>query len=299
MTWFLFAIFGYFLYSLVTVINKYLLRQRATTKPLVFTFWLGVLSIFTFVLAPFGLSWPGWGAFTLDFFVGVLFFLALLAFYQALDINEASRTASVIGGLQPIFILLLSWLFLAEKLTWLQILAFLVLTVGGFTLSLEKGRGGFREGLKGLKIVAWAIALGAIYMIFAKYIFDQQGFITGFIWTRVGLVAAAFMILLRPLWRRAIFSSARQASEGLGALFVTSKILAGFGSLFIHLAVAWGSVTLVNAMAGTEYVFLFFLILVLSKKFPQILREKSNFAAILQKAVGILLIGAGLAILAF
>ena len=299
MSWFLIALAGYFFYAIVTVINKILLRQRATTKPLVFTFWIGVLSVFTFVLSPFGLHWPGWGAFALDFFVGALFFVALLTFYQALDINEASRAASVIGGLQPIFILLLSWLFLAEKLTWLQLLAFLVLVVGGFLLSLEKSRSGFKEGLKGIKIVIWAILLGAIYMVFAKYIFDQQGFITGFIWMRVGLVFGALAVLLRPGWRRAIFSSVRQASGGLGLLFVGSKVLAGFGSLFVHLAVAWGSVTLVSAMAGTEYAFLFLLVLILSKKFPEILREKSNFATVFQKAVAILLIVAGLAILAF
>ncbi len=299
MNWFFVALAGYFFYAIVTVINKFLLRQRATTKPLVFTFWLGVLSIFTFILAPFGLHWPGLAAFLLDVFVGFIFFVALLAFYAALDINEASRAASVIGGLQPVFILLFSFLFLGEKLSWLQMLAFLVLVLGGFLLSLEKGRSGFREGLKGLKIVFWAILLGAIYMVFAKYIFDHQGFVTGFIWIRVGLVLAAVLVLLRGAWRKMIFSSAHQASEGLGALFVVSKVLASFGSLFVHLAVAWGSVTLVNAMAGTEYVFLFFLVLLLSKKFPQFLREKSSTAIIIQKAVAILLICGGLAILAF
>ena len=59
MSWFLFALLGYFLYSLVTISNKFLLRQRATTKPLVFTFWVSLFSLFTFILAPFGLHWPG------------------------------------------------------------------------------------------------------------------------------------------------------------------------------------------------------------------------------------------------
>ena len=298
MNWLVFAIAGYFFYAIVTVINKFLLRQPATTKPLVFTFWLGVLSIFTFALAPFGLGWPGWGMFIFDIFTGFIFFLALLAFYRALDINEAFRVASVIGGLTPIFIFLLSWLFLREHLTLWQILAFLVLTIGGFLLSLEKIKGGFKERLKGIKMVIWAILLGAIYMVFIKYIFNQQGFITGFIWTRLGVVLAAAAVLLWPNWRRVIFSSARQASGGLSFLFGASKTLAGFGSFFIHLGVVYGSVTLVSAMAGTEYVFLLISTVIISKKFPEILREKSSRPIIIQKIIAILLIGGGLAILA-
>ncbi len=116
MTWFFVAIFGYFFYALAVVSNKYLLRQPATTRPLVFTFWTGILSIFAFVLAPFGLHWPGWNWFLFDLFVGILFFLSLTAFYRALDVNEASRAAPVIGGLSPVFVLFLSFLLLILSL---------------------------------------------------------------------------------------------------------------------------------------------------------------------------------------
>jgi len=298
MAWFLFAIAGYFLYAFVTVINKFLLRQPATTRPLVFTFWVGILSIFVLVLAPFGLSWPGWAAFVYDLILGLIFFVYLFTFYRALDINEASRTAPVIGGLMPILVLLFSWLFLNESLTWLQIFAFLMLISGGFIISLEKSRGSIHEGLRGIKTIALAILLGAVYMVLIKYAFTQQGFINGFIWSRFGLAAAALAILLRPGWRKMIFSSARQVSGGLGSLLVSGKLLAALGSLLVHLAVAQGSVSIVSAMAGAEYIFLFFIVLLLSKKFPQILKERLNAGVIAQKIIAILLVGAGLAILA-
>jgi len=299
MSWFLFAISGYFLYAVVTVTNKFLLRQKATTKPLVFTFWIGVLSIFTFVLAPFGLRWPGWEFFVYDIFVGLIFFLALLTFYWALDINEASRAAPVIGGLIPVFVFPFAYLFLAERLGWLQILAFALLVFGGLIISLKIEKGGLKEGLKGIKIVILAILLGAVYWVLAKYTFDKQGFITGFIWTRLGLVAGAILVLVYAPWRGMIFSSARQATGGLSALMVSSKLLAGFGSLFVHLALSRASASLVQALQGTEYVFLLILTVILSKKFPEVLREKLNGGIILQKIVAVLSIIAGLAILAF
>ena len=298
MSWIFFAIAGYFLYSVVVVTNKFLLRQRATTRPLVFTFWIGVLSIFTFVLAPFGLSWPGWGLFIYDILVGLVFFLALLAFYRALDINEASRIAPVIGGLIPVFVFPFAYLFLAERLAWLQILAFALLVSGGLLISLKIERGVLKEGLKSLKIVILAILLGAIYWIMAKYAFDQQGFITGFVWTRLGLVIGALLILIYAPWRRMILSSFRQATGEVSVLMGSSKLLAGFGSLFVHLALSCASASLVQALQGAEYVFLLALTVILSKKFPEVLKEKLSGGIILQKIIAVLLIVAGLAILA-
>lgn len=144
-TWFPLALAGYFFYAVVTVVNKYLLGQRAITQPVVFTFWLCLLSVFSFVLVPFGLVWPGWPWFLLDLLAGAVFFVSLLTFYRALDVNEASRAAAFIGGLTPVFVLALAFLFLREDLSRWQILAFGFLVAGGLLISFKKGRLGFRE----------------------------------------------------------------------------------------------------------------------------------------------------------
>ncbi|OGZ35058.1 MAG: hypothetical protein A2174_00525 [Candidatus Portnoybacteria bacterium RBG_13_41_18] len=299
MSWFLFALAGYFLYAVVTVINKFLLRQRATTKPIVFTFYIGVLSIFTFIIAPFGdFSWPGFQLFLFDLFVGVIFFVAIWAFYEALDVNEASRVAPLIGGLIPIIVLLLSYIFLTEYLTRLQILAFFLLVFGGVLVSLKKSRGGIKESLRGFNFIILAIIFHAIYWILAKYVFENQEFITGFIWSRMGLVLASGLVLLRPTWRKMIFDSEGQMTAGLGGGLIGAKIIAGFGSLLVHLAISMGSVALISAMQGIEYVFLLILTVIFSLKFPKFLEEKISGQILAQKIIAVLLIGAGLVILA-
>ncbi len=298
MTWFLLAILGYFLYALVTVLNKFLLRQRATTRPLVFTFWIGILSIFTFVLVPFGqFNWPGLPLFLFDILIGLIFFVAILNFYEALDINEVSRVTPLTGGLIPVFILALSYVFLSERLSCTQILAFCLLVFGGVLISLKISRAKIKEGLKGFKFIALSILLSAIYMVLVKYAFDKQGFINGFVWSRVGVCLAAALILLRPAWRRIILSSGRQMTKGVSGGLAFGKILAGVGSLFVHLAVSKGSVTLVNAIQGVEYVFLLALTIILSLKFPDFLEEKISGKILAQKILAILLIGGGLLVL--
>jgi len=298
MNWLIFTILSCLLYAVVTVFNKFLLGQRATTKPLVFTFWLGVLSIFSFVLIPFGLSWPGWSAFWLDILIGIIYFVAILYFYEALDINEASRVSSLAGGLTPIVVLFFSITLLKESLSGLQLLAFFILVIGGFLISFKKSRGGFKSSMKGLWFIALAVLFSAIYWVGAKYIFEKQGFMTGFLWSRLGFVLAAVLILIRPSWRRNIFSSSKQITFKISSLFISSKLFAAFGSLFIHLALSLGSVSLVNALGGMQYVFLLIFTIILSKKFPDILQEKMSGGVLFQKIAAILLIGSGLMILA-
>ncbi|KKT25723.1 MAG: hypothetical protein UW11_C0024G0007 [Parcubacteria group bacterium GW2011_GWA2_43_9b] len=297
MTWFLFALLGYFLYSLATISNKFLLRQQATTKPLVFTFWIGLLGLFTFILAPFGLHWVNPKLFIFDILTGAVYFAALLSFYQALDKNEASRVASVFGSLTPIGTLVLSGLILGNNLGWPQLAAFIILIFGGFLISLEKGRDGIKEKLKGFKYIIATVILHSVYFVMLKHLFGYQNFITGFIWSRLGMAVVALAILTYPAWRRMILSSARMATAGIGYLMVGSKIAAGFGSLFVSLAIFRGNVSLVNALQGSEYAFLFLLTIFLAKKFPAILREKLNGGIIAQKISAIIIICVGLALI--
>jgi transporter family protein len=299
MTWLIFTILSCFLYAVVAVFNKYLLGQRATTKPIVFTFWLGILSIFSFVLIPFGLAWPGWPAFGLDIVVGVVYFFSILYFYEALDINETSRVTSLTGGLTPLVVLFFSFMLLNESLTILQLLAFFLLVAGAFLISFKRSRGRFKSSVKGLWFIILSIILSAIYWIGAKYIFDNQGFVTGFLWSRLGFILTAAAILVWPAWRRKILYSESQLTLKISSLFVTSKLFAAFGSLFIHLALSLGSAALVNALGGLQYVFILIFAIILSKKFPNFLQEETSGGVLVQKIAAVLLIVGGLAILAF
>ncbi len=296
MPWFLFAISGYFLNAVVGVIDKFLLGQRPTTKPPVYTFYIGILSIFAFILAPFGLDWPGLSQFAMALLAGGLFLLSLLYLFETLDLDEASRVLPAIGGLTPILVLFLSFLFLDERLSLLQVLAFSLLVLGSVLITLKLG-GKKRNLVKTVKFIALAILFGALSLVLIKYVYIQQGFINGFIWSRLGSFLVALLFLIWPKLRQSIFEAGRQAKSGLSLLLVSNKTLAGGASLLINLAISLGSVSLVNAMQGVQYVFLLILAVILSKKFPQILEEKISGKILLQKISAILIIGLGLVIL--
>jgi hypothetical protein len=51
---------------------------------------------------------------------------------------------------------------------------------------------------------------------------------------------------------------------------------------------------LINSLQGVQYVFLFLLVMFLSAKHPKILEEEMGGGVMLQKIIGVLLVGTGL-----
>lgn len=300
MTWLIVAIIAYFLYAVSSLIDKYILSE-SVPKPVVYSFYVGVLGIFALVFAPFGLIWPGFTHFFISLFVGGLYLFALLAFFSSLKKGEASRIMPIVGGFAPIFVFLLSYFFLEERFGQAKIIAFLLLVSGGVLISFERNRKlgpeKLRFSLKGFISAIFAAFLFAIFYTSLKFVYLNQPFLSGFIWTRIGSFFAAFLLLIPFKNRRAIFDNAAVLKIKTGALIVFNKAIAGFASILLNLAVFLGSVTLINALSGIQYVFVLALVILISKTFPRALEEKTNAAIILQKIFSVSLIGTGLIIL--
>lgn len=301
MSWLIIAISAYFLNALNSVIDKFLLG-RSIPQPIVYSFYVGILSITALVFAPFGLVWPGLYQVLASFLVGIIFLFALIAFFTALKEGEASRVVPIIGGLTPIFVFSLTYLFLEERLNWFQILAFFLLVLGGVLISIKKNETSEATGsgysIKGLKIAILTALLFGFFYVSVKFIFLNQPFISGFIWTRMGSFLAALGLLIPSKNRELIFGTTKTLEIKMGGLFIFNKALAGLAFILLNYAISLASVTLVNALAGIQYVFLLILVILLSKNLPFILEEKITWPIMIQKISAIFLIGLGLLILA-
>lgn len=303
MAWLIFAISAYFINAVNAVIDKFLLGNKIP-EPIVYSFYVGLLSIFALIIVPFapsGFIWPGAYQFLLSIAVGSVFLFALIAYFIVMKRNEASRVVPVIGGFTPIFVFLLSYVILGERLGKLQILAFLLLVIGGVLMSLRKGsdKGLTKFSLGDFEIAVISAFLFALFYIGMKLIFVYQPFVSGFVWTRMGSFLTALGMLLFAKNRELIFHTAKTVEAKTGVLFVFNKASAGLAFLLQNFAISIGSVIFVNAVQGVQYVFLFGLTTLISKKAPQILEEQITPAALLQKVFAILSISIGLLVLAF
>ena len=128
-SWILIAVVAYFFHAATAIIDKFLLEKRIS-RPSTYAFYVGVFGIFALFLSPFGFFVPGIKEFLLAVFSGFLSVLAFYSFFVILQKSEASRIAPVIGGFSPVFVLLLSRIFLGESLGWAEFFAFLLLQQG-------------------------------------------------------------------------------------------------------------------------------------------------------------------------
>jgi len=299
MSWFVIALIGYFLLAVVFVLDKFILT-KSVSKPVVYTFY-STIFIFGALLAwPFGVELLStrvdWVAACIS---GLGFGFGLWAMFIAVKSGEASHVNPFIGAIITIATYGFSFFLLGEQLTSVQLMGMGVLIVATFLLSLEKSRkhSGFHSGY------VWAIVAGILFAVShvsAKFLYEVYPFVTAFVWTRATTGMVGLVCLLYPSVRRTFrkkkIKKKTYAKRHAVSIVVTAKVLGVVGVILIQYAIAIGSVTLVNAMAGLQYAFMFVLIFVLTKVVPKVFKEYFTRRELLVESFAIILVIIGSAL---
>ncbi|MBU4600473.1 EamA family transporter [Candidatus Parcubacteria bacterium] len=315
--WLIVSITSYFINAGVYAADKFLLSKRVHSS-ITYAFYVGIWSIFNIFLLYFDPWIPSLRELGVDLLAGLLFLATLIFWYKALHQSEATRVVPIVGALVPIFSFLLSYIFLNETLAERQLLAFFILINGGILISVKRTRfwvlkdvlSSFRDifgdvlgGIHAkyrptkrliLNSITSALFFAAYYVLI-KYIYMSQPFIGGFVWSRMGSFLGVILILFVPDWRKLIVKHQKGAKTSRNIIFFLSvRLLAAAAFIMLNWAISMGNVALINSLQGTQYVFLFFIVLFLSAKFPKILKEELGGGVILQRIIGISLIVTGL-----
>ena len=314
--WLIAAIGSYFINAGVYVADKFLLSKRIHSS-IVYAFYVGIWSIFNFVILIFDPFVPTMKWLMIDLSAGALFLFTMVFWYKALHQSEATRVVPIVGSLVPIFSLLLSTVFLGASLTKQGTVAFAVLALGGALISVRRTK---------LYLPSWVFRrvheiLGSIharyrpterlifnsiissfffaaYYILMKYIYIHQPFIGSFVWSRLGTFLAVLAILLVPKWREAI-GDYQKNSRGQTNLFffLAVRIAAALAFISLNWAISLGEVAMINVLQGTQYLFLLIIVLIISARYPKIYKEELGNEVMLQKMIGVVLVGLGLYLL--
>lgn len=321
MTWLFIAVLSYILLAVTSLIDKFLLGG-SLSNPKLYAFYIGALSAAAFLFLPFGI-WANPSP--LLFLTGVAAGMAQIYgsyFYlSALQRFEVSRTVPMIGSLVPIFgFFLTAAVSGGTAILGFRELAGFFMLIAGSWLMMAKG---FPIKINSLASISMASFLFALSVVLAKLVYlqlpDQTGplpaaflgidissylvFLRGFLLMAFGSVLAALTFFLSDDVRKTVFGRrAAKKSARPNALFFSGQAMGGVAFLLQNFAVSLApqaSVPVINAMAGIQYMFLFFFSVILSLRFPRLLNEKTTGGAILQKTAAIALIIIGLAIFAF
>jgi len=293
MSWLIVIISAYFLFAVVSLGDKYLLK--GPPNPKIYAFYVGVLGILALALAPFvGFSIPSIVGILFCLLAGAMYVFAILGTYEGLEKFEASRIIPAIGGFMPLFIFGLIYLFSGGKevLGFKEIIAFIFLIFGSIFVTWNPLK---KVSSKSLQISAVSALLFALSFVLTKYVYLMLPFWTGFIWIRISAFLIALFFIFFKEVRKEIFSKKSSFSKKTSVLFLFNQGLGAGAFILQNWAIALAGLaylSIISAFQGVQYVFLFILTTL-------ILKEGLSKKVILQKFFAIILIGIGLAFLAF
>lgn len=315
--WLSIAVISYLINAGVYVADKFLLSKKIHSS-ISYAFFVGIWSIFNFIILPLDFWVPNLQELGLDLLAGLLFLVTLVFWYKALHQSEATRVVPIVGALVPVFSFILSFIFLGESLSERELLAFLILIGGGVLISVkqtkfyvfrqftERVRGVFGDILGGIhaayrptqRLIINSVTSAlffAAYYVLIKYIYMHQPFIGAFVWSRLGSFLACIAILLVPIWRKSIKESRSDSGQSGNLFFFFSvRLLAALAFIMLNWAISKGNVALINSLQGVQYVFLILLVLFISNKYPKVSEEELGGGVLVQKVIGATLVSAGL-----
>ena len=180
-----------------------------------------------------------------------------------------------------------------------SLLSFVLLLAGGllvtFNLPLQRV-----DIFRGIRNTFFASIFLISSLIMLKYIYDDEGFISGFIWSRAGLLIGGLSLLLVPKFRHEIILSLHgmrtttPTVTTMGIWFLVNKTAGSLGNTLVQYALSIGSLVVVQVLSSVQFAFVFLLIAPLSMRFPKLFHEKFTLSNWIQKGLALILIGIGI-----
>lgn len=290
--WLLLAIGAQLISAVSVLVDRHIVvKAQYIGKPIVYAFYVSLLSGFVVVFIPFGVAWPSLTVLLFAVANAATFILAIYCLYSALRAARASDVSPAVGAVSAIVTLLLAQAWIEGDVSGSVMIPILLLAGGTALISHFHFT---REAL--LFTVVSGAAFGATAFT-AKLVFLETVFIDGFFWTRAMNVLLACSLLLIPAFRHAIFSGGRHSSQGAKALVVGNKILGGSAAILTAFAISLGSVSVVNALSGLQFAFLFIFALFFAKHMPALKDGSTHGHGGWQTGIGVFVIAIGLALL--
>ncbi len=313
--WILIALLGHASNGVAFIIDKILL-QNAFKRSATYAGLVGILSFLALILIPWVEIWPQGLTLFWAVFSGIAFTTALWSFFAALSRGEASRVVPVISAFIPMLTLAGTTLFLHERLTATELFGFSLLVLA--TIVLSYGKANERLSRQALLLSGLSALLFAATSVSIKAVYDNVGFLSGFVSTRA-VAALTAVIIVTIIDRMAgeeiklIFGlkKAKKSSSGKSTgtadfkikpktaalLAILGQTMGGLGYVGVQYAMSLGSAAIVNALQAMQFALLVIVAFILKSKAKTLLGETLTRNIILQKAAALIIMAIGLGLI--
>ena len=281
------------IWAFTSVIDKIVISKGYIKSPFVYIVLNGLMNVLLIFLLPFFSFEPlKFTDFLIAMFAGISLSAAVTLYYKAVQYDEISRI-KIIFQMEPILILLLSFLLLGEVLTKSHMAGFLFLFAAGIIVAYKKERSSFRMS-RAFYYILIAMVLGALYYVSSKHIFNVTGFWSGFLWLRLAN-SSALAVLLAPSVRGEFAETFKNMKKSVIGLLGFKMLIDFSAFVFANYALLKGSASLVGVLeSAVAPLFTFVIALFITLYFPRIIKEEINKKAILTKLLAIVFVATGI-----
>lgn len=294
MSWIYIAILAQALYGASSFVDRFLISKHL--KNFLFLTILGGLVAFFMGIILVAVN--GFAVFSplnlaLLLISGIFFEIALLPYYKAISLEDASNVAPLFQMI-PIFVLILSVLFLGEIPTANGLTGFFLILSGGFILSADK----FSFGIFRLRKFFWYMVLSSLLYalpgVMFKYVAISENFWDALVYEFIGAGIGAGILMAWSHFRSGnFFAEIPKVTNRIWSIIFVNEGIYIAARFLTYYAIMLGPVSLVSAVGGVGPFFTFMYGLILSGWFPQIIREDIRRSVIAKKIIAITLVFAG------
>lgn len=296
MTYLPFVLVAYFLNSIAVTVDKFLLI-RTIPDPIIYIFYFSALSFLAVFALPF-VPIPSFPILSLASLSTLFWTFGAYLMFAALKSGQIQRVIPVIGTITPIILLFLA--AQVNSITNQQALAIILLVIGLVFLTAADWKGRFSK-IELLLETGSALFFALSYFLL-RLAFEQQDFLTVFVWSKPILLPLGLILLIIPSIREKVLPFLRP-KKGLvnknSMLFAFGQISAGISELLLIFSISLTNPAIVNSLQGVKYILLLIFSLILGTKLPAVFRTYFSAKFLVSQTLGIALIGIGLYLLAF
>ena len=253
--WIIYALLAPALYALVVFIDKYVVSKHVKDYRCM-PIYAGIMGFVGGTLIWLLTGRPLLNPF--DTFIalttGFLTTIAFVAYYKALSKEEPSKI-NIFFQLSPVFVLLLSWLILGEKITLQQLIGFALIVVAALSVSVERNKKTKNKFFisKGLLYIVFYNILFAVSAVLIKLTlnFNTLATILSYPSWGAGLGALVLYIFSSGI-RTSFHESISSINKKALLIMLSNEAIFIFARAITYLAYSLGLVALVSALEGAQ-----------------------------------------------
>lgn len=290
--WIFLVVISQVLQAIVVLLDKVLVSDKQVKSPLVYAFYASIMSGFVIVLVPFlPVQLPDPKTVLLSIASAVAYLLAIWSLYHIFKESSTIESMPMVSAVTALSTILISAFAFSSPLKTSFFIGSLLLVFGSFLIAR------YASNHMAILLVLVSGVSFASSSVFMKMLFEHTDFVDGFVWSRIANVLVALLLLLVPRGVKTIKQVSKNASTKTVGLVVFNKFLAGVVFLMYLAAINMGDVSVVNALSGLQFAFLFIFAWFFAEHIPQYFRHELTHRGVVRDMVAVASIIIGFAIL--